>query len=287
MPDATLAVIGGSGFYQIDGLSRIETVTVDTPFGPTSDAVTIGTLDGVRIAFLPRHGRGHRLLPTEIPARANIWALKSLGVQYLLSVSAVGSLRDEMAPGHAVVPDQFIDRTRLRPQTFFGEGLVAHVSLADPFCPALSRAAAEAAAGAGMSVHGGGTYLAIEGPQFSTRAESHLYRSWGADVIGMTASPELRLAREAEICYAVLATVTDYDCWRAEEAAVSAAMIVETLRRNVAAAREAVRQLAARLPARASCPCPDALATALITDRAAVPPATLERLHPIIGRHLA
>lgn len=281
------AVIGGSGFYEMDGLSDTETLAIDTPFGPTSDLITIGTLDGVRVAFLPRHGIGHRILPSEIPARANIWALKTLGVEFIISVSAVGSLREDIEPLHMVVPDQLIDRTRGRASTFFGEGLVAHVSVADPFCGPLRGDLAGATQETVATVHNGGTYVVIEGPAFSTRAESNLYRSWGADIIGMTALPEAKLAREAEICYAILACSTDYDCWREGHEDVTAEMIVGNLLRNVEVSREAVRSTLQRLPARRDCVCATALKDAIVTSIELVPEETKSRLAPIIGKYIA
>ncbi|MCH8051464.1 MAG: S-methyl-5'-thioadenosine phosphorylase [Chloroflexi bacterium] len=279
------AVIGGSGFYEMDGLSDVETLNADTPFGPTSDAITTGTLDGQRVAFLPRHGLGHRLLPAEIPARANIWALKQLGVEFIVSVSAVGSLREEIEPLHLVVPDQLIDRTRGRASTFFGEGLVAHVAFADPFCSHLRGVVGGAAEETAPTVHNGGTYVVIEGPAFSTRAESNLYRTWGADIIGMTALPEAKLAREAEICFAVLACSTDYDCWHDGHKDVTAEMIVANLLRNVDVSRRAVRLALQRLPETRECACKDALKDALVTSLDIVPAATKQRLGPIIGRY--
>ncbi len=281
------AVIGGSGFYQMEGLSDIETLAIDTPFGPTSDLVTIGTLDGMRVAFLPRHGVGHRILPSETPSRANIWALKTLGVEFIISISAVGSLREDIEPLHMVVPDQLIDRSRGRASTFFGEGLVAHVSLADPFCGHLRGVLAAATQETDATVHNGGTYVVMEGPAFSTRAESNLYRSWGADVIGMTALPEAKLAREAEICYAILACSTDYDCWRYGHEDVTAEMIVGNLLRNVEVSREAVRSTLQRLPERRVCTCGAALKDALVTSIELVPEETKRRLAPIIGKYIA
>ncbi|MEX0684276.1 MAG: S-methyl-5'-thioadenosine phosphorylase [Dehalococcoidia bacterium] len=280
------AVIGGSGFYQMDGLSDIDTVNVDTPYGPTSDAITIGTLGGQRVAFLPRHGVAHRLLPSEIPARANIWALKQLGVEFIISVSAVGSLREDIEPLHMVVPNQLIDRTRGRVSTFFGEGLVAHIAFGDPFCSHLRGIVAGATHDAEATVHNGGTYVVMEGPAFSTRAESNLYRTWGADVIGMTALPEAKLAREAEICFAVLACSTDYDCWHEAHETVSADLIVANLLRNVEVSRQAVRLALQRLPASRDCACKDALQSALVTSLDLVPEDTKRRLGPIIGRYL-
>ncbi len=279
------AVIGGSGFYEMEGLSEIETLNVDTPFGPTSDAITTGTLDGQRVAFLPRHGVGHRLLPAEIPARANIWALKQLGVEFIISVSAVGSLREDIEPLHMVVPDQLIDRTRGRASTFFGEGLVAHIAFGDPFCSHLRGVVSSATMETATTVHNGGTYVVIEGPAFSTRAESNLYRTWGADIIGMTALPEAKLAREAEICFAVLACSTDYDCWHDGHEDVTAEMIVANVLSNVEVSRQAVRTALQRLPATRECACKDALKDALVTSLDLVPEATKERLGPIIGRY--
>ncbi len=287
MTSARFAVIGGSGFYEMDGIADVETVTVDTPFGATSDAIVIGTLEGVRTAFLPRHGVGHRILPGELPQRANIWALASLGVECVLSVSAVGSLKEEVAPLHMVVPDQIIDRTRgARPSTFFGRGIVAHIAFDTPFCPLLGATLLDAASAAGAPAHDGGTLVVIEGPAFSTRAESNLYRSWGADVIGMTALPEAKLAREAGICYAMLACVTDYDTWHDGHGAVSVEMIVGNLRRNVANARKIAAAVAGALPGAPTCGCASALANAIITPLDLVPEATKRDLAPILARYL-
>ena len=230
MSRARVAVIGGSGFYALEDLTDVEEVRPDTPFGPPSDAIVIGTLKDTRVAFLPRHGRGHRILPSELPSRANIYALKTLGVEFVIGVSAVGSLRQELAPLDLTVPDQLIDRTTGRPGTFFGDGLVAHVAFAEPFCPELRRALYEASSDAGATVHDGGALVVIEGPAFSTQAESALYRAWGASLIGMTALPEAKLAREAEMCYAVLACTTDYDCWHESYGSVTAEMIVRNLK---------------------------------------------------------
>jgi 5'-methylthioadenosine phosphorylase len=281
---ATFAVIGGSGFYEIEGLADVETIAIDTPFGATSDRIVLGALDGVRMAFLPRHGVGHRILPGEIPQQANIWALASLGVEYIASVSAVGSLRGQISPLHMVVPDQLIDRTRGgRPSTFFGRGIVAHIGLDVPFCPALSATVRAAARADGATAHDGGTLVVIEGPAFSTRAESELYRSWGADIIGMTALPEAKLAREAGICYAVLACVTDYDTWRDGHASVSVEIVLANLRQNVATARGIVAATARALPERA-CACASALANAIITPMHLVPEDVRRDLAPILDR---
>ena len=282
-----LAVIGGSGFYEMPGLESVEIVHMATPFGPTSDPIRVGRLEGARVAFLARHGSGHRLLPSELPQRANFWALKRLGVERVLAVSAVGSLREEFRPGDMVVPDQLIDRTLgARPSTFFGEGVVAHVSMADPFCPRLAAAAAEAGRAAGGTVHEGATYVVIEGPAFGTRAESELYRSWGAGIVGMTALPEAKLAREAELCYAILASVTDYDAWHQEEAPVDAATVMRVLQENVERSRAAVRWLVRNLPDR-GCDCARALDNAVVTAPSAIDAAARARLGPILERWLS
>jgi len=283
---AQVAVIGGTGFYQIEGLTDLEEARISTPFGDPSDAIAIGTLEGVRVAFLPRHGVGHRLLPSEVPARANIYALKLLGVERIISVSAVGSLREDIKPLHLVVPDQLMDRTRGRPSTFFGGGLVAHVAFADPFCPVLWEALFLGAQEAGAIVHAGGNSLVIEGPSFSSRAESLLYRSWGADLIGMTALPEAKLAREAEICYAILACVADYDCWHDEYASVNTALVLSNLNRNVETAKKVVRLALRNLPATRDCACADALQNAIATAPEHVPPELKQKLEPIIGRYM-
>jgi 5'-methylthioadenosine phosphorylase len=281
---AQVAVIGGSGFYEIEGLSGVERVTMSTPFGDPSDAIVLGELDGVAMAFLPRHGVGHRILPSEIPQRANIWALASLGVEHIVSVSAVGSLKEQIAPLDLVVPDQLIDRTRGdRPGTFFGRGIVGHIAFDAPFCPTLSSTLAQAASASPANVHRGGTMVVIEGPAFSTRAESELYRLWGADVIGMTALPEAKLAREAGICYATLACVTDYDTWHNGHATVSVEMIVANLQRNVATARRIVADVARSLPKR-TCACASALETAIITPHHLWPDHVARDLSPILRR---
>ena len=282
-----LAVIGGSGFYEMPGLEDIEEMAIETPYGRPSDNVRLGTLGGRRVAFLGRHGRHHAILPSELPQRANFWALKSLGVRRALAVSAVGSLRENFRPGELAVPDQLIDRTSgARVSTFFGDGVVAHVGFADPFCPALRAATLRAAAATGAAAHDGGSYVCIEGPAFGTRAESGLYRQWGASIVGMTALPEAKLAREAELCYALLAAVTDYDSWRSGHDAVDAQSVFEVLRRNVAVSQEVVRQLAAGLPDSTGCGCQVALDSALVT---AIPDITGEarmRLGPILERRL-
>ena len=279
--------MGGSGFYAMPGLTGVEELLIDTPFGAPSDAITVGSLDGRRVAFLARHGRGHRLLPAEVPQRANFWALKSLGVKRVLAVSAVGSLREDYQPREFAVPDQLIDRTRGdRASSFFGEGVVAHVAFAEPFCPALRSSALTAARRAGVTAHDGGSYVVIEGPAFGTRAESELYRSWGASLVGMTALPEAKLAREAELCYAMLAAVTDYDAWHAEEAAVDAAIVFETLQANADLSRETVRRLTGLLPPDEACACDRTLDTALVTAPGAISAAARERLQPLLARRV-
>jgi 5'-methylthioadenosine phosphorylase len=286
MAEAKVAIIGGSGFYRLEGMGAVREVAVHTPYGDTSDAITIGRLGDVDVAFLPRHGAGHRLLPAEVPAQANIWALKSLGVEYIISVSACGSLREDMAPLDLVVPDQIIDRTRVRPSSFFGAGIVAHVSFADPFCPSLSQLLVGCGTEAGSRMHRAGTLVVMEGPAFSTRAESLMYRSWGADLIGMTALPEAKLAREAEICYATLACITDYDVWHESEADVSADLIIANLLQNVEVSKRIVQRAVARLPGRDTCGCATALRTAIITPAERVPEQRRRDLAPIIGAYI-
>ena len=290
MTSVRFGIIGGSGLYKMDGLADMREVVVDTPYGAPSDAIATGTLDGVPVAFLARHGRSHSTLPGDIPFRANIWALKSLGVDYLVSVSAVGSLKEALAPRHMALPDQFIDLTRHRPGTFFGDGAVAHVSLAHPVCAALSAALAQAFDDCALPdavLHRGGTYVCIEGPQFSTYAESQLYRSWNASVIGMTNMPEARLAREAEIAYATLALVTDYDCWHAGHEAVTADIAIGNLMHNAANAQRVLRACIARLAADPPVSkAHSALQQALVTQPAAMPDATRARLAPLLKKYL-
>ncbi len=283
-PQARVGVIGGSGLYEIDDLQDIEEVAVITPFGDPSDVIVTGSLSGERVAFLPRHGRGHRISPSQLPSRANIFAMKLLGVERIISVSAVGSLKEEIRPLDMVVPDQIIDRTRGRPSTFFDEGPVVHIGFAEPFCPQLSPLLVEEAAGSGVTVHKGGTYIAMEGPQFSTIAESNLYRSWGASIIGMTALPEAKLAREAEMCYAVLACSTDYDVWHPEHDAVTVEMVIGNLGENAQNAKSVLKGVIARLPGTA-CPCQHALKDAIVTSPDAVSAEAKERLAPLIGRY--
>jgi 5'-methylthioadenosine phosphorylase len=286
MPEAKIGVIGGSGLYEMDGLGEVEEVRVMTPFGKPSDAITIGSLEGTKVAFLPRHGKGHRIMPTELPLRANIYALKSLGVEWIISVSAVGSLKEGIHPLDLVIPDQLIDRTKSRVNSFFGDGLVAHVGFADPFCPCLSQILHKKAREAGATVHNGGTYVVMEGPLFSTRAESQLYRSWGASVIGMTASPEAKLAREAEICYAILACVTDYDCWHAGHESVTIDMVIDNLNRNTEMARSILKKAVAVIPEKRDCHCSTALKDAIITSPEFIPAHKKKELALLIGKYV-
>ncbi|MEW5939756.1 MAG: S-methyl-5'-thioadenosine phosphorylase [Chloroflexota bacterium] len=281
-----LAVIGGSGLYNMPGLQNTSEHSPETPFGKPSAPVVVGELEGKRVAFLARHGIGHHITPSEVNYRANIFALKSLGAERIVSVSACGSLREDYAPGHIVIPDQIYDNTKGRARTFFGEGWVAHISVADPFCDDLSRQLEDATREAGATVHRGGTFITVEGPRFSTKAESNLFRAWGMSIIGMTASPEAFLAREAEMCYAAMAHVTDYDVWHVSAEPVTVEMIVETLHRNARAAQEAVRALARNLSARRDCNCGSALASALITDPARIPAETRQRLTPLVEKYL-
>ena len=283
---AAIGIIGGTGLYQMEGFTDVREVAVATPFGPPSDCVMLGRLDGRAVAFLPRHGRGHRILPHELNFLANVFAMKSLGVEFLLSVSAVGSLKEAYAPLDMLVPDQLVDRTQQRRSTFFGRGLVAHVAFAHPFCRVLSRLMAEGCQEAGARHHVGGTYVCIEGPQFSTYAESQLYRSWGADVVGMTNLQEAKLAREAEICYATLAMVTDYDCWHPEHDAVTADSVMKVLGQNVATARAVLRAVVRKLPVPRECECEHALRHALLTSPELVPEGVKRELEPIVGRYL-
>src|SRR6266571_5330509 len=280
---ASIGVVGGSGLYEMEGLTRVREVRVSTPFGKPSDAVVVGDLDGVRMAFLARHGRGHRLSPSEINYRANIYALKKLGVERLISVSAVGSMKEALHPGHVVIPDQFFDMTKRRLGTFFDRGIVAHVALADPVCHDLAGHLAQAARHQGATVHEGGVYLCIEGPQFSTRGESLVFRQWGVDVIGMTNMPEAKLAREAQLCYATLALVTDYDCWHPGHDAVTVDAVIENLLKNVALSQQIIRTVAPTLTGDRPCACARALETAVLTPRHQIPAATRKRLSLLLG----
>ncbi len=284
--EAKVGVLGGTGLYGLEGLTSVETVRLTTPFGDPSDEYVVGEYAGVKVAFLARHGRGHRLLPSEVNYRANIFGFKLLGVQTLLSVSAVGSMREQIHPMDVVLPDQFFDRTKTRPSTFFGEGLAAHISFADPVCPELLGLGEDACRRLALPVHRGGTYLCIEGPAFSTRAESAIYRNWGVDVIGMTAIPEAKLSREAGICYLLMSFVSDYDVWHATEEAVNVELILEVLRKNAESARRIVAEIITLLPKERACQCGDALKAAVITDRSAIAPELAQRLRPLIGEYL-
>jgi len=285
--ERVIGVIGGSGLYDMAALEEVQNIRVETPFGDPSDEYITGRLGGVKMVFLPRHGRGHRLLPSEINYRANIYGMKKLGVSAIISVSAVGSMKEEIHPGDMVIVDQFFDRTKSRESTFLGSGIAGHVEFAHPVCPDLSRTLFEAATDAGARAHMGGTYLCIEGPQFSTKAESMVYRSWGVDVIGMTNIPEAKLAREAEICYATVALSTDYDCWHEEEESVTVEMILETIRRNVATAREIITRAApVAAGGKRSCGCAEAMRYAAVTEKDAIPADTREALSIILGKYL-
>jgi len=285
LQEAEIGIIGGSGLYSMPGFSETRELSLETPFGAPSDAYVLGTLEGRKVAFLTRHGRGHRFMPTEINYRANIHGMKQLGVERILSLSAVGSLKEEHRPLDFVIPDQFIDRTRHRVDTFFGDGLVAHAGFGNPVCEETANVAAEGCKRAGVNVKQGGTYLNMEGPQFSTKAESNLYRSWGLDVIGMTNLTEARLAREAELCYATVAMVTDYDCWHPDHDHVSMDQIVAVLLKNAEHACAVVRQAVAAMPKTRSCKCGSALKNAIVTQKSAVPAATLERLRLLVGKY--
>jgi 5'-methylthioadenosine phosphorylase len=280
-----IGVIGGSGLYDLEGLKNVKKIRMTTPFGKPSDDYIVGKMDGVEMVFIPRHGVGHWLLPSEVNYRANIYGMKKLGVEWIISVSAVGSMKEEIAPGHLVIPDQFFDHTKLRTSTFFGKGIVAHTSLADPVCPNLAEVLYRTAKQLNYTVHKGGTYICMEGPQFSTRGESKIYRSWGVDIIGMTNVSEVKLAREAEICYATLALSTDYDCWHETEEDVSAEMVVEVIKKNVAAAKDILKNIVQNIPER-SCLCKDALKYAIVTDHKKIPAKTKRDLKPIIGRYI-
>ena len=285
MSDIRLAVIGGSGIYDLEALTDVEELNIATPFGDPSDSIVVGTLQEQRVAFLPRHGRGHRITPSEVPYRANIWALKSLGVERIISISACGSMRKRYHPRDIVVPDQIYDNTKKRAYSFFGEGLVAHVSFAEPFCPHLRGLLSEAVTASGGRVHLGGTFLTIEGPRFSTRGESRVFRSWGVDIIGMTAVPEAQLAREAEICYATMAHVTDYDVWHKEEEPVTVQMLIDNLTANAALSKRTIAALVPMLADDRPCECGSALATAVITGRDLIPPDAVERLRPMLAKY--
>ena len=285
MNEGAIGVIGGSGLYELEGLTDIRWRRVRTPFGDPSDEYCTGTFEGRPVIFLPRHGRGHRLTPTELNFRANIWGLKSLGAEWAISISAVGSMKDAIHPLDLVVPDQFFDATKRRVSSFFGDGIVAHVGMADPVCPTLAAALEKAARDTGASVHRGGTYVCIEGPQFSTKAESRIYRGWGVDVIGMTNMPEAKLAREAELCYATLALVTDYDVWHPGHDAVTVEAVVQTLLKNVATAKDVLRRVIPAVGPPRACPCPSLLQNAVITSPTAFPLDTRRRLDLLLGKY--
>ncbi|MDH5752787.1 MAG: S-methyl-5'-thioadenosine phosphorylase [Deltaproteobacteria bacterium] len=281
-----IGILGGSGLYELEGLENIGQTAVNTPFGRTSDDITSGTLDGKEVMFIPRHGRGHRLLPSEVPFRANVWALKSLGVTHLISVSAVGSLQEEIEPGHLVFPDQFIDRTFMRPSTFFGGGVVAHVQFGDPVCGHLREELCRSAAELGIRHHPRGTYICMEGPAFSTRAESFMYRSWGGTIIGMTNIQEAKLAREAEMCFATIALATDYDCWHESEEEVSVEAVLEVMRSNIATSKKLLSKVIRSIDEERDCPCHSAMQYAILTARDQISPTARKNLEPIIGKYV-
>jgi 5'-methylthioadenosine phosphorylase len=285
MREVTTAVIGGTGLYQMEGLDPLDRIDITTPFGNPSDSITVLSFNGKDVAFLPRHGSGHRYLPTEIPVKANIWALKKLGIQRIISFSAVGSLKEEIRPRDIVVPDQIIDRTRSRENSFFGEGIVGHVSFADPFCPELRTALCNAVGSLAHPSHSGGTYVCMEGPLFSTRAESNLYKSWGGSVIGMTAIPEAKLAREAEICYALVALTTDYDCWKEGEEDVTIDIVVENMRATTKAAQDIIKAAVGLIPQCRTCGCQEAARYAIVTERERIPSTAKEKLDIFYGKY--
>lgn len=286
MKEARIGIIGGSGLYEMEGLTDLKEIKVKTPFGNPSDRFLLGTLKNVPLAFLPRHGKGHRILPTEINFRANIYGMKKLGVERIISVSAVGSMKEDIRPGDIVIPDQFYDHTKRRITTFFGEGIVAHVGMADPVCPGLSNILYDSGKIVGATLHRGGTYLCIEGPQFSTKGESYIYRRWGVDIIGMTNVTEAKLAREAEICYATLALVTDYDCWHESEEIVTVEAVIKILKENVETAKKIIREAILNVPEKRNCPCSKALANAIMTPAKLIPKKTKENLKLIIEKYI-
>src|SRR3990170_1830652 len=285
MSEMVVGVIGGSGLYEMEGLKCVKEIKIKTPFGNPSDAYIVGKLGNVKMVFLPRHGRGHRILPSELNFRANIYGMKKLGVEWIISVSAVGSMREDIKPGHIVVADQFFDRTKNRASSFFGNGIVGHVEFADPVCSNLSNVLYGAGKDVGATIHKGGTYICIEGPQFSTRAESRIYRKWGVDVIGMTNIPEAKLAREAEICYATLALSTDYDCWHETEESVTVEMILDTLKKNVATAKAIIKEAVPRISSQRMCKCAAAMKYAVLTDRKKIPIKDKKDLKIILGKY--
>jgi 5'-methylthioadenosine phosphorylase len=286
MPEAKIGVIGGTGLYEIEGMTHIKEVYVDTPFGDPSDKLVVGKLNGTGIAFLPRHGRGHRLIPGNIPVLANIYALKCLGVEFIVAINSCGSFKDNIKPGDLLIPDQVIDRTRGRVSTFFENGVVAHISFAEPFCPDLSHVLYHCAQDCGASVHKGGTYIAMEGPAFSTRAESRLYKSWDADVIGMTALPEAKLAREAEMCYASICCVTDYDSWREKEEGVTAEVIFGYMRNNISLAKKIIKQAVGKISEVRQCDCVSALKNAIVTLPSSMTLEQKKKFHLLIGKYI-
>lgn len=286
MAEAKVGIIGGTGLYQLEGMTQVKEIKVKTPFGDPSDTIILGEIDRVKLAFLPRHGRGHPISPSELPSKANIYALKSLGVERIISVATVGSLRDKIKPMDIVIPDQIIDRTFLRSDTFFGRGIVGHIAFAEPFCPVVRDILYESALKIGIRVHDGGTCIVMEGPQFSTRAESDLYRSWGADVIFMTGLPEAKLAREAEICYSTIAVATDYDCWKETVETVSIEIVITNLRKSAENAKRILKETISRLPATRDCICASALKDAIITSPELIPEQVKKDLAPIIGKYI-
>jgi 5'-methylthioadenosine phosphorylase len=287
MTDSVVGVIGGSGLYELEGLEEVQMISLMTPFGAPSDLFQIGRLNGIKLVFLPRHGKGHRIQPSSVNFRANIYGMKKLGAEWIIGVSAVGSMKASIQPGDMVIPNQFIDMTKGRINTFFSDGIVAHVNFADPVCPVLSQILFQAVKDTGVTVHNGGTYLCIEGPQFSTRAESNLYRSWGVDIIGMTNLPEAKLAREAEICYSTIAIATDYDCWKEEAGDISIGEILRILSERTKTARSAIRHAIRLLPQKRHCVCATALKYAVTTGKSRIPESTRKDLEPIIGRYLS
>ncbi len=286
MAKTSIGVIGGTGLYQIDGLTDIYQISVDTPFGKPSDDIILGCLNNTNIAFLPRHGQGHRILPGELPSRANIFALKAIGVETIIAVCSTGSFKEEIAPGHLVIPDQIIDRTRRRISTFFGEGIAVHIPFADPFCPELSQMLFESAIEVGVSVHSKGTMVVIEGPAFSTRAESILYKSWNADIIGMTCLPEAKLAREAEMCYAVIGCVTDYDSWHIHKEIVTAKTVIEILNKNIDIAKNIIKNIVPKISSKRGCNCQNALQTSFVTDPETIPDTMKQELKILLQKYM-
>jgi 5'-methylthioadenosine phosphorylase len=286
MIEAKIGVIGGTGLYEIEGMADIKEIHIETPFGIPSDDITVGKLNGIGVAFLPRHGKGHRILPSEIPSRANIYALKQLGVEHVISINSCGSFREELKPGELLIPDQVIDRTRGRINTFFGDGVVAHIPFPDPFCPDLSKILFESAKQCDAAVHRGGTYIAMEGPAFSTRAESRLYKSWGADVVGMTIFPEAKLAREAELCYASICCITDYDCWKESEDHVTADVIIGYMQKNIAKAKDIIKSAVPKIPQERMCGCKDALKTAIVTAPTRMTLSQKKKFDLLIGKYI-